>query len=600
MAVVLLVNGNDADVSDRSGNEIPIVIGTGTASSTTESKYGGASVATTASYTTAWNTDFVSGTNPLAVVVNSTTYTVESWIFFAGGDGYSLYPLRLRYTGAGYKVGIKQIARGDLTTSREFCGFLFDAFGDPTSTASVILAENVWHHVAVVVSGTALAFYANGVLIESLPAVMESWGASTTTGDVFADTTGVGLYYDDTAISDTARYSGGTYTVPTAFAESILITAATLALNAPTPALAISAHIVTGSGSLSITPPTPTISCLGGANGASIVGTSPTLTSLGHDSTGENAFSYIAPIPTINAYGGANARLTAPRPTLNSAATGANWGKTAITAPTPALQATGTTSGTAQTHITAPSPNLIGYGGAVCSITLTGKATVLATGTTGTTGSVQITAPLFALTASASAQNYGSINIIAPAARLGAQAQAWIVAPGAVITAIGTAVVTATYEAYALNLKHADPQANDELTRYTNFPFTHIVRYQNSYYGANTTGLYLLEGTTDDGTAIPWEFKTATTDADTPQMKTVEMVYFGGRMAPESTVSITVGEGTPVTYDYTTPRGATAQNYRQPLGRGLKSRYFAIGASGDGELALDTLTLNVATLARKV
>ncbi len=117
-----------------------------------------------------------------------------------------------------------------------------------------------------------------------------------------------------------------------------------------------------------------------------------------------------------------------------------------------------------------------------------------------------ITAPLFKLSASGTAQNYGGASLLAPSPRLGAQAQAWLIAPGATLTAAGTAVVTATYEAYALNLNHPPAQRGipeiDELTRYTNFPFTHIVRYQNSYYGANSTGLYLLEGTTDDGALI--------------------------------------------------------------------------------------------------
>lgn len=331
---------------------------------------------------------------------------------------------------------------------------------------------------------------------------------------------------------------------------------------------------------------------------------SPTLYALGHDSTGENSFIYTAPSPTLSAYGGANAKLTAPTPTLTTTATGTNWGSANITASTPTLSATGTTSGIAQIDLTAPSPNLIGYGGAVCSITLTGSPTVAATGTTGSIGGAQITAPLFALAASGTAQNFGGANLIAPAARLGAQAQAWLIAPGAYLTAIGTATITATHEAYALNLNHTPRKGNevvnDELTHYTNFPFTHVVRYQNSYFGANSTGLYLLEGTTDNGAPIEWEVKTAYTDFDSAQHKTLEMAYFGGRLGPEATISLYAGEQTTNPYEYTTPRGAAAQNYRQPFGRGQKARYYALGASGDDVVTIDSITLNVATLARKV
>jgi hypothetical protein len=258
----------------------------------------------------------------------------------------------------------------------------------------------------------------------------------------------------------------------------------------------------------------------------------------------------------------------------------------------------------AHADITTPSPNLVGYSGAVCSITLIGGHTVQATGTSGGIGGATITAPLFELSASGTAQNYGSADLIAPSARLGGQAQAYLIAPGATLTAVGTATITATHEAYALNLSHTPRKGNevvnDEMTRYTNFPFTHVVRYQNSYFGANSTGLYLLEGTTDDGAPIEWEVKTAYTDFDSAQHKTLEMAYFGGRLGPEATISLFAGEQTTNPYEYTTPRGAAAQNYRQPFGRGQKARYYALGASGDDVVTIDSITLNVATLARKV
>jgi hypothetical protein len=137
------------------------------------------------------------------------------------------------------------------------------------------------------------------------------------------------------------------------------------------------------------------------------------------------------------------------------------------------------------------------------------------------------------------------------------------------------------------------------MTRYTNYPFDRIVRYKNSYFGMNSTGLYLLEGTTDNGTAISYEVKTAMTDFDSPQKKTVEMAYFGARFGA-ATISLHVGESGTESYSYTTPRGAAAQNYRQAFGRGIKSRYYALSVAGSETFSLDTLTLNIAELARKV
>ena len=154
-----------------------------------------------------------------------------------------------------------------------------------------------------------------------------------------------------------------------------------------------------------------------------------------------------------------------------------------------------------------------------------------------------------------------------------------------------------------MNLKHTpkpgvDPI--DEATRYTNFPFTHVVRYQNSYYGANSTGLYLLEGTTDDGTDIPWAVKTAMDDFKTPVKKTVAAAYFGGRFGPASTVQLHAGEDTPNTYSFSTPRDALAQNHRQVFGKGVRERYYALGAYGTSELEIDTIELETHNMTRRI
>jgi len=110
----------------------------------------------------------------------------------------------------------------------------------------------------------------------------------------------------------------------------------------------------------------------------------------------------------------------------------------------------------------------------------------------------------------------------------------------------------------------------------------------------------LLEGTTDDGDPIEWSFKTGMTDLDSPQIKTVTYAYFGGRLGPGATVTIYPSEPTGTSYAYTTPRGQVAQNYRQKFGKGLKARYFAIGASGNDVLESDSIDLTVATLTRRI
>lgn len=353
---------------------------------------------------------------------------------------------------------------------------------------------------------------------------------------------------------------------------------------------------------IQITAPSPTIAAYFGGN-LNITAPSPALTFKAHNNYGERAAFVTAPRPQLSIFGGGRAELTAPSPSLTSTATGTALAAATLTAPAPTIDAQGTVSNVASISITAPGPNVKAYSGAVCSITV-GGVTLKATGTGGGVGTAAITIPLFQLDVRGTAQNRGSALLTAPMPSISTGAQVYIVAPMAQLTAIGTATVTATYEAYALNLKHTPRRDGlepvDEMTHYTNFPFTHIVRYKNSYYGANSTGLYLLEGTTDNGAAIPWSAKTHLTDLGYPEKKTVVSAYFGGRLGPAETVTLAVGEKGDETYSYTTPRGPAAQNYRQKFGRGVKTRYFGLGLSGTQDFTLDTVDLEVDKLTRRI
>ena len=345
------------------------------------------------------------------------------------------------------------------------------------------------------------------------------------------------------------------------------------------------------------------VASMGGAFG-NLTFSGPAVYANGHDSSGENDFTYTLPALTMSARGGANAALALLNPVLTITGTVTNWGAAEIVTASATLSASGTVSSTGQANLTFGPVNggaysLVGYSGAVLSVTLP-SGTLTATGSGGSIGKVAITLPLFELSATGTVNGLSYAALTMPTPGLAPTARAALVMPFGVLTAIGSAVVAVSYEAYALNLNHIGENPVDELTRYTNYPFDRIVRYQNSYFGMNSTGLFLLEGTTDDATPIPWAVQTAFTDFDTPQNKTVEMAYFGGRFGPAATVSLLVSENNTKTYTYTTPRDTDAQNYRQPFGRGNKARYYALGANGSGTMTIDSITFNVATLARKV
>jgi len=332
----------------------------------------------------------------------------------------------------------------------------------------------------------------------------------------------------------------------------------------------------------------------------------PTPTARGAVSPGRNALSASAPIAALSAFMGAAARLVPPAGAIGATATGTSLVSGEVTAPPGQLAAAATFSGAVRINAAPLMASLIGYGGMLCSVSLTGKPTVYAQATSGSVVNGTATPrmarlELFAVTGG----GFSAASVTAPMGEMGRTLQGWVAAPAGRLVAIGSAVVEAAHEAYAINLKHppaarGQPPPTDEVTRYSNFPFRFIVRHQNSYYGVNDTGLYLLEGTTDDGEPIPWAIQTATEDFGDPRMKTVTSVLFGGRLGPQSEVHLLAGEESPVTYSHSTPRGQLAQNHRQVFGRGVRSRYFALGASGEGAVDLDTIELSVQNTTRRI
>lgn len=324
---------------------------------------------------------------------------------------------------------------------------------------------------------------------------------------------------------------------------------------------------------------------------------------------GKSKFVGVAPSATLQAYAGGFAQLRAPKPTLSITATIRGIGVATLTAPAPVMSTAATSTGWGDAALTFGSLlgayKVVGYSGAVCSVSIAGMS-VGATGTGGALGSAALTLPLFELVASGTTRGLSSADLLCPAPGLAGVGVAWLIAPTAALVAIGTATVTTTYEAYAVNLNHQPRRGVepvDETTRYTNFAFDRIVRYKNSYFGMAADGLYLLEGTTDYASPTPtpvtWAIKSAMTDFGSAQLKTPESIYFSGRFGATN-VTMYAGEGSGTQYSYPRPATAAARNHRQVLGRGVKARYFAFGATGADVLELDDVDFSVAKMTRRI
>ena len=329
----------------------------------------------------------------------------------------------------------------------------------------------------------------------------------------------------------------------------------------------------------------------------------------GHDNTGGNSLTYSLTAPSLSAFTGASApALAVSASTLVASGTAYGSGSSTASAPMGTLVASGTTSPIAVANLTfgtnLSTYSLVGFSGAVLGVISPNGNWMAAGGTVGGYATGVTVMPLFNLVASGTVKGtLSTANLLMPMGKMVPSGVAWVISPMGQLVAAGSAVVSVTYEGYATNLNHTSAPGVtpvDEITHYTNYPFDRIVRYKNSYFGMNNTGLYLLDGTTDNGTPTAWAVQTTETDFGVANLKTVEQAYFGGRLPPATTVSLLAGEGASTPYAYTTPRGALAQNYRQPFGRGIKSRFFSIGLAGTGAMTLDNVDLTVTTLARKI
>ncbi len=347
--------------------------------------------------------------------------------------------------------------------------------------------------------------------------------------------------------------------------------------------------------------PTPAVSFKSGATFGSVMPMA--MASMLLNERVPNIVTAQMPFPTVAMLGGANIGAAMPMPVVSAAITTTGLINIAAVMPMPQVSAEVTKTESVRVSATMPMAQIIGYGGALISATISGF-TARATITSGSTFRIAATLPLFEVSMQITKGETISIEALMPMLEKGPFGRITAVMPMAQVSLIGHAVVAVSYEAYAVNLIHKGTDSPiDEVTRYTNFPFERIVRYQNSYFGVAADGLYLLEGTTDHAipaTTIPWEFKTHLTDFENPKEKTVVSAYFGGRMGKAETITLYAGEKTTKAYKYKTTRGSTAQNHREKFGRGIKARYFAFGANGADVMELDDIEFNIHSLTRRI
>lgn len=356
--------------------------------------------------------------------------------------------------------------------------------------------------------------------------------------------------------------------------------------------------IAYGGASAAASIPMFTASALGGAS-ASFDIPMFGIRATGHDATGERSAAFDMPMFEIEAKGGALARFTLPMFGINATLTVPVSMSARVALPMFEIESSGTVGVAGNATLTLTMFGIESHGGGQASVDLPMFA-IDASATTGSVGSARFVLPMFDI------ESGGTVGIVIrasftiPMFESVQPSSAHVNLPMFGIVAIGHATVTVVYEGYAVNLKPSNKAGVHEVTRWTGMPFDGIVRHGNNYYGWGAQGLHLIGGATDGGNDIAWSWHTAITDFGTSQRKPIRELLFRGRVGPTAAASVSVGERADVTYNYSTPRGQLAQNYRVKTGKGLKDAYYSFGLSGSDVGDVDSVEFGTGISTRRI
>lgn len=154
-----------------------------------------------------------------------------------------------------------------------------------------------------------------------------------------------------------------------------------------------------------------------------------------------------------------------------------------------------------------------------------------------------------------------------------------------------TAVQVRELVAYAMNI------ANGAMTRYTDYPFQHIVRFKGHSYGFDATGGYLLEGETDDGDDINAFIQLPDWDFGVSNEKAVPYFYIGTK-SEQLIISATVDEKKTVS----AATQMAGRNKRAKFPRRLQGVYWShkIANINGGAMDIDDIQILPEVKRRKV
>lgn len=328
----------------------------------------------------------------------------------------------------------------------------------------------------------------------------------------------------------------------------------------------------------------------------------------GHAGDEVNGFRGTLSGYTLSIYSGATFEATLTSPTFSSSGSNDVIGTVDLEVSGYSLDSSGTTDiwGTARLSHSGLYSWVV-RGGGRASGTLA-RPSLASSGTTDFTGGVAKLLPTPILIVSGTVDATGQVIGVLPTLKIAPSGKISLQLPHTLIAVSGsTSILTEggqvliDYEAYSFSLmEDKDGVTRAYTTRYTNYPFDRIVRFNNVYYGVASDGLYELDGDTFDGSPIVAVVQTAPTDFKAIEQKRPFSLYIGGRVGADFKVSVVSAEKDTNVYTYRPVDKTGARNYRTLFGRGIKARYLAYSLTNTdgGDFEIDDLSPEVTVLKR--
>jgi len=135
--------------------------------------------------------------------------------------------------------------------------------------------------------------------------------------------------------------------------------------------------------------------------------------------------------------------------------------------------------------------------------------------------------------------------------------------------------------AYALNTE------NMAITEYTNYQFTALSEINGKLYGIKSDGVYLLEGSDDNGIPIASSFLTGSTDMDSDRLKRTPLIHADAKgdidilMKTDDTTHVIPFAG------------------RAKIGRGIRANHLSFGAKSSTSMSVQSIEPTIEILKKR-